>query len=198
MWLAELFFKSGRARREFEIHKLALAQGVSTAVPVGWAERAGPLPLMRRYYFYTRYLEGAERFPAFWLRNPRTTRIPAAIAEALHGLYLAGIRHHDLNLNNLMVLEDRVYLIDFDRATRCRQEPERFLAACLARMVRSSRKLALPVRKAAFFRLLSRASRLFGADPRAVLDKIPRRLFQKRLYHDWLWKIFGGHRRIGA
>ncbi len=192
--LPEIFLKTERASREFEIHQAVYARGISTIEPVGWREVPVRLPFFRRYFFYTRYLEGAMPLPRWLKTQGASNGLLAQMARILHQLFEMGIFHYDINLNNWLVHEGTVFLIDFDRAATTEQKAKKFLEACIRRMVRSGKKLGFVGRKILFFRFLLIACSQFNLNPRHVLAAISPSLFRKRFYHDWIWKISGGHR----
>lgn len=71
-WFPELFLKSERAGAEFNIHKEVFQKGIATVEPVGWCARSAGLPLVRRYYYYTRFLPDAQTLPA-WMATGQSS-----------------------------------------------------------------------------------------------------------------------------
>lgn len=62
-----------------------------------------------------------------------------ATANLVVALSRAGVRHHDLNAKNVLVAEDRAYVLDVDRVT-LGEPPQRALAGNVGRLARSLRK----------------------------------------------------------
>jgi len=192
--LPTVFFRTRRPRREFEIHCFLFKQGVAVAEPVGWAERPALAPFFWRYDYYTRCLENAIPLPGR-LRAGRAPRaLLGQVADILHSLHRHGVVHADLNLNNWLVSDERVYLIDFDKATRARRNAERFVRGCLQRMARSGVKLGLVGRRRAFFRLAVETARRFDLDVRELLAGMPRSLTRLDWRRRLRWRLSGGRR----
>jgi tRNA A-37 threonylcarbamoyl transferase component Bud32 len=63
----------------------------------------------------------------------------AAAAELVASLSRAGARHHDLNAKNILLTNEKAYILDVDRLT-LGETPEAALDANLARLSRSLRK----------------------------------------------------------
>ena len=192
--LPELFWKGQRAAHELAIHLEVFEKGIATTEPVGWREQLSWLPFCRRYFYYSVYLENAETLPRWLAAHHASNEMLRQMAHVLHQLFLADIFHGDLNLNNWLVHDHVPYLIDFDKARSIKKNAEEYLEDCLCRMVRSAKKLGLNGKKTLFYRFLLIASSLFEVDPRSLLASIPRRVLEKRFYHEWVWKISGGHR----
>jgi 3-deoxy-D-manno-octulosonic acid kinase len=76
----------------------------------------------------------------------------SAIGACIARFHDAGIRHADLNAHNVLIdVDERVWLIDFDRAER-RPRAAHWQRANLARLARSLRKIGAPERVADFER----------------------------------------------
>ena len=193
--LPDYFRASNRPAHEFSVHQKAHLAGISTPEPVGWSELC-PFPGMRRYFYYSRFVDGASPLPQCLAEGMPPEPLLWQIALILWQLYQEDIYHHDLNLNNWLAdKQGKIYLIDFDKAQRVDPDRVRYLAACLRRMVRSARRLGLEHRKSLFLRLAILSSRQFDIDVRQVLASIPARAQKRRWYHRLAWKISGGHYR---
>ncbi len=189
-----VFFKTGRARREFRIHRRLYEEGLPVVEPIGWAEHALFPPFLKRYFFFTRFLEGSEPLPAVVRRGALRPCHVSQIAEILWRLRGLNIFHADLNLNNWLVLRNKVYLIDFDKADRTSLSPRDYVVACVSRIARSGRKLGLAHGKAWFFRLVLEMSGLFGVSARDILGRLSPGLAQTKRRHAVIWALSGGRR----
>ena len=191
--LADYFKANNRPAHEFAIHKKAHLAGIATPEPVGWGE-IHSMPGIRRYFYYSRYLEGTRPLPQCLNSDIAVESYLWQIALILWQLYNEDIYHHDLNLNNWLAdPKGKVYLIDFDKAQRGDPDRVRYLTRCLRRMVRSARRLGLSHRRSLFFRLTILCARQFDVDVRQVLAGIPTGEQNRRWYHRLVWKISGGH-----
>ncbi len=194
--LPQWFLKSGRPEHEFQVHQRVFQAGLATVEPIGWRQQAGAWPLMRKYFYYTRFQAQACTLPAWLAEHPMDADLCHQMATSLTTLYRLGIFHTDLNLNNWLVVEGRLLLIDFDKASQRPRPAAPWLLAALRRMLRSARKLAIPIPQRAAFRLLLQLSHNLGTDPRKLLAQIPLHASRRRFYHPLLWKISGGfHKR---
>lgn len=187
--LPRSFRPSGRAENEFTYHQRAFAGGVDTVEPVGWAMHPSGLMGLRFYYFYSRYAAGALPLPQQTVRPVHLK----AMAVTLHQLYELGIFHADLNLNNWLILGDRVLLIDFDKAYGHSVNPEDYLKAVLSRMLRSVKKLGMLRMRFTLLRFLVLTARQFGLAPRISAQTVPKRFFTERFWDKCRWKLSGGH-----
>lgn len=137
-----------RAVREFELLRELEAEGLPAPVPFACAvTRRGPF---WSGSLVTRRLPGetlAERLDvAGDATLPRS--LWSVVGQTLARFHAVGIRHADLNAHNVLLDGERVFLIDFDRASRREPPGERraevrpWQRANVARLRRSLVKLA--------------------------------------------------------
>lgn len=143
------FGRRPRPFRELFLSEMLRLQGVPVAEVYGASVR-WLAPGCYRGWLVTRYVHGARTFWE-WAQTPVSTEERAAvlrrIGAATRQLHDSGVRHPDLNLNNILVCRRaeaphgcEVCFIDFDRArhgARLWWRP----TADLARLRRSARKL---------------------------------------------------------
>lgn len=145
----ERYFRGHRAFEELYATERARAGGVRVLHTVAAAERRGRLGYMAS--FATRWVPYAFDLNA-WLRSAPQADWAAVLHDAgrqLGQMHAAGIAHPDVNLRNLLVTPEGVYLLDFDRARLFRGPvPAVRRARDLRRMLRSAAKLRAPLRMA--------------------------------------------------
>lgn len=136
----DLFIAPTRAPYELEVSRRLTELGVPTPEIVAYAlyPRGG---LLQRSDVCSREISGGHD-----LAQVLTGEGPAQRQAALHAasrlvgaLSRVGARHHDLNAKNILIAAGRAWVLDVDR-TVVGSDPERALAANLARLLRSLRK----------------------------------------------------------
>ena len=115
--MKDRYFAVNRAIHEMQVHAYLYQQGFPVPEPLGaWWERRG---LWFRGGFATReiesislleYVAGAPTNPGHYLQEAGT------VIRTMHDL---GVYHKDLQLANILLTEDGVFVIDLDRA-QCR------------------------------------------------------------------------------
>lgn len=147
--LKDTFLLRNRPLQEFRVHLYLYRHGLPVPEPLGVAwERQGLLfggalatrELAGRNLFD--YLAAAPRYPEDTLR-----RVGSLIRE-MHDL---GVYHADLQVRNIFVGYDRVYLMDFDNARQAPRVSPLHRARNLLRLRRSFDTCYLPIR---FFQLV--------------------------------------------
>ncbi len=198
LFLADYFRASPRAAEEYRIHREAFEKGLATPEPVGWSQVAGKLPGLYHFTFYSVFLADSESLAAA-LRHPRgMRRWSQSVAALLWRLFQCNIWHSDLNLNNWLTADDRVWLIDFDRAIAPHQmTAAEFLVKSVNRMARSAGKLGLRLSQIDQLRFVIDCCRAFGQEPRHILPQCKPPQAEPGFFREIRWKIVGGHRKIG-
>ncbi|CAM2006146.1 lipopolysaccharide kinase InaA family protein [Acanthopleuribacter pedis] len=196
--LARHFAAGQRAAEEYRIHRHAFERGLATPEPIGWARQPTGLPGLFTMTYYSAWLPDSIGL-ASALRQPggarRWTRPVAALLKQLCD---SDIWHSDLNLNNWLIGDGRVWLIDFDRGRLPHQlDGEVFLVKALNRMSRSAGKLGLRLSPRALHRFVLECCVQFGCEPRAVLAQVKPPPVDPGFFREIRWKIFGGWRKIG-
>lgn len=192
-WLPAWFWGSGRARREWHLHRQLHHQGFPTTQPIGF--RATPLigPL-HSLSLLTLWYPSAQTLPALVRKTgrcPASNELAALCAELLR----RGIAHPDLNLNNFLRVDGRWLLIDFDGAHKDAAPTIQQAGRLLARLLRSAHKLGIrrqlsPWAQLRFVHRLAGELDLPPADLLAGLDmRPPGALTRLR------WALSGGHRQ---
>lgn len=141
--LKETYFFDNRPRREFAVHHHALQQGLSVPPLMGVAWRqTGPAFRGRiaTGYIHADHLQQ-------WLKaaSPPNTNRMHAVGESIRRMHDIGISHADLQVRNILMAQDRVYLIDFDRAVVHAQLADKSRLRNLMRLQRSFVKNNMPL-----------------------------------------------------
>jgi 3-deoxy-D-manno-octulosonic acid kinase len=112
LWLGK---RNTRPWREWSILKLAKKAGLPVPEPLGiYAARCG---LYYRAVLMTDYFEGTETLAESLLQNSLPRESWLQLGKTLKRFHVEGIRHADLNANNiLMDNQGQFFVIDFDRA----------------------------------------------------------------------------------
>jgi 3-deoxy-D-manno-octulosonic acid kinase len=136
----DVFVAPTRAPYELDVSRRLMQLGVPTPEVVAYAlyPRGG---LLQRSDVCSREIPGGRDLAQVLTGEGATERHAALVAAAeLVGIMSrVGARHHDLNAKNILVTTDRAYVLDVDR-TALNRNPERALAANVARLGRSLRK----------------------------------------------------------
>lgn len=105
-----------RAKKNWQFALKLNQIGVNTVEPIAYIEeRYGWLK--GRCYFIANYLAGIEARYYFDRNSPYKAKWPIVahqLAEIIHKLSAYWISHRDLNLTNIIVLDDKPWLIDLD------------------------------------------------------------------------------------
>jgi 3-deoxy-D-manno-octulosonic acid kinase len=135
LWLGE-----ARTRAFREFHLLAGLVRLGLPVPRPVAARYVRHGLSYRAELVTRRLPGVSSLAARWLAGEATDEDWAIAGRCIRRFHDAGVRHADLNANNIM-LDGRggAWLLDFDRGRM--QPPGPWREQVLARLGRSLEKI---------------------------------------------------------
>ena len=140
----QLYFGGNRAFDELRAAERARAGGVRTPLVVAAIERPARVAGYRAWLATELVADGRDL--AEWLAaEPDAARRTALLGEGARQIALmhaAGVAHPDLNLRNLLVAGDDVWLLDFDKAAGSADPvPSARRARDLRRLARSARKL---------------------------------------------------------
>lgn len=151
-WLApltgELFLSPTRAPHELQVSLRLAREGIPTPEVVAYSTYE-VAPLLRRADVATREVAGALDLPAALARDPDPASVRDAIrvvARLLARMAVAGVRHPDLNVRNVLIARDanghrEAWLLDVDRVWFDAPRHPRVREANLSRFARSARKL---------------------------------------------------------
>jgi len=132
-----------RCQVEFEMLKRASAIGVNVPRPVAYAYTRC---LVYRCWLVTNEIKAHRTLAELSLKDPqRALNLIAPIAAQIRRLIRHRIRHVDLHPGNILVDQnDKIYLIDFDRAGTSRLSQNSLRNRYLARWKRAVLKHQLP------------------------------------------------------
>lgn len=136
LWLGEA---RNRAFRELRLLATLTGRGLPVPRPVAASYRRAGCTYQAE--LVTVRLPGARSLAERWLAGEAGERDWAAVGRCLRRFHDAGVRHADLNANNIM-LDGRggVWLLDFDRGRMSTPGP--WQGRALRRLARSLRKIA--------------------------------------------------------
>ncbi len=117
LWLG---LKRSRAYREWKI--LEKIRELGLPAPRTVAIRIQRKGLVCRSDIVTTEIEGAESFGKLLRNGLMETDVWEKVGSVIRNYHDHGIFHQDLNANNILVNQDQIYLIDFDRARVCKGE----------------------------------------------------------------------------
>ena len=142
----ELYFRWGKSRgqREFEMLAQARSLGISAPEPIAFACTAG---LFYRAWLVMREIEGCRTLAEVSLEDAARGRgLMAAVKGQVSMLVDSMIRHVDLHPGNVLVDSDnRLFVIDFDRAYIYRGSRDGLRRVYEARWDRAVEKHGLPM-----------------------------------------------------
>ena len=151
-WLApltgEIFLSPTRAPHELEVSLRLAREGIPTPEVVAYSTYE-VAPLLRRADVATREVSEALDLAATLDRdrNPASVREAVrVVAKLLARMAVAGVRHPDLNVRNVLIARDdnghrEAWLLDVDRVWFDAPRHPRVREANLSRFARSARKL---------------------------------------------------------
>lgn len=135
LWLGE-----ARTRAFRELRLLAALVGLGLPVPRPVAARYSRSGLGYRGELVTERLPGVSSLAARWLAGEATDEDWALAGRCIRRFHDAGVRHADLNANNIMLDgHGGAWLLDFDRGRM--QSPGPWREQVLARLARSLEKI---------------------------------------------------------
>ncbi|NUN50486.1 MAG: hypothetical protein HUU15_16860 [Candidatus Brocadiae bacterium] len=180
-WLGDRHLSPRRAMEEMTVSERLLRDGVGVAEVVGVrAEKHG---LAWRLDVVTRKIEDATPLRDLLPRAP-----VAAVARAVRRMHDAGLRHADLNLQNILVTRaGDVRIIDLAGSRVLRPLPESARLDNLARLYRSLVKQRLPHSAFSLGRFLA----VYAGRDRAAIRRIVAAARRRMLRHRLWWAITG-------
>ena len=142
----DLFFPPTRAPRELAIAQRLRDLSVPTPEVLMYGTSPAPFPF-RRADVVTREI-GESRDLSTYLspETPENDRAAAwhATRQLVEQMSAAGVRHHDLNVKNVLLARDedvlKAFLLDVDRVTFDEPDSAEVRAGNVARLLRSARK----------------------------------------------------------
>ncbi len=129
-----------RTRGFAEFALLAELHGRGLRVPAPVAARYRRHGAHYRADLITRRIEGASNLAELVARDRCDADVAARVGETVAEFHTAGVFHADLNAHNVLLADDTVWLVDFDRG-QIRAPTRDWQLANLARLRRSLLKL---------------------------------------------------------
>jgi tRNA A-37 threonylcarbamoyl transferase component Bud32 len=143
----DLFLPPTRAPRELAIAQRLNTLGVSTPDVLMYGTSPAPFPFFRRADVVTREIDGGRDLATFL--SPQASDSDRAAAweatrQLVEQMSAAGVRHHDLNVKNVLLAREdgvlKAFLLDVDRVTFDEPDSAEVRAGNVARLLRSARK----------------------------------------------------------
>ena len=199
-FLTQDFYLSGsRSFQELCLTEEIRSSGISTIEIIG-AIHISIFPFLYRAYLLSLEIPEAEDSVQYLLKTHSHPSRKGLIEKRsmihsagglIRKFHQAGFFHRYLQLKNILIVEGRPYLIDFDRSYRKRTLPLGKRLDNLLRLNRSVEKwkrLGLPLTKADRWRFFQAYS---GDDPEVTqaLRKALKRYSLRLLFHRCLWKL---------
>lgn len=154
-FIGQTYVSDNRPLKELEVHDYLYREGLSVPQPLGIVWR-------RKVVLYsgaiaTRYIDGTDVVATLQTGDKRAGEVIEKCAEQFLKMHDMGVVHGDLQVRNVLLSGDDVYLIDFDKSKRTEMNPLK-RAQNLLRFRRSMDKHGIPLR---FFEVLCKA---YGED----------------------------------
>lgn len=144
----DLFLSGARSFKELSLTEEVRSSGIPTIEPIGAIHQVVFWPFYRAYFLSVE-ISNARDLPRYFQENPspyssesllhkrKTIKAAGLLLRQFHQL---GFYHNDLQIKNLLVVEDRVLVIDFDRSYRKERLSRRERIRNLLRLNRSVEK----------------------------------------------------------
>ncbi len=131
-----LFFERKRPLEELKITYELHSSGFPAPEPLGvFIKKEG---IWMEAVIFTRIVSGKGLEDA--LKEEKRKEILKSLGSTIRDLHSKGVLHGDLNIHNVIVHKERVYLIDFDRAKRVKNLKKRHIKAQILRLIKSMMK----------------------------------------------------------
>jgi len=194
----DLYFSGSRSFEELALTVQIRDCGISTAQPIGAIHQTfGPF---YKAYLLSLEIPGAKDLIQYFqemgahpsreplLQKRRTIR---SAGQLIHHLHASGFFHQDLQLKNILVSGDQLFLIDFDRSYHKRGLTAAEKKKNLLRLDRSMEKwerFGLPISRTDRLRFLGAYAEK-DEEMRKAMVKILQTCSSGHLFHRWGWAI---------
>jgi len=195
----DLYLSGARSIQELALTEEILSRGIPTIQPIGAIHRP-VLLLFYKAYLLSLEISGAKDLIQYFqeigphpsrdvlLHKRRTIRSAGLLVHQFHE---AGFFHGDLQLKNILVSGEQLFLIDFDRSYQkevlTADEKKKNLLR-LNRSVEKWKRLGLPITRTDRFRFF-RAYAERDEEMRKTMTKALRTYSLRHLFYRWSWKI---------
>lgn len=143
-FVKQAYIKSGKTRgqQEFEMLEKAMSCGVSTPRPVAWVYKG---TLFYRGWLVMEEIENSLSLVDYCMTNRHNCdELFNSVIKEVRCLIKNKILHVDLHPGNILISNDKVYIIDFDKATVTHMSSETLTSFYIRRWTRAARKYSLP------------------------------------------------------
>ena len=193
----DLYLFGARSIRELALTEKILSRGIPTIQPIGAIHRS-VLLLFYKAYLLSLEISGAKNLIQYFQEigpYPSRERLflkRRAIRSAgllVHQFHEAGFFHGDLQLKNILVSGEQLFLIDFDRSYQkdalTADEKKKNLLR-LNRSVEKWKRLGLPITRTDRFRFF-RTYAERDEEMRKTMTKALRTYSLRHLFYRWSW-----------
>jgi 3-deoxy-D-manno-octulosonic acid kinase len=195
----DLYFSGTRSIQELALTENILSRGIPTIQPVGAIHRS-TLLLFYKAYLLSLEISGAKDLVQYFQeigphpsreRLLHKRRIIRSSGLLVHRFHEAGFFHRDLQLKNILVSGDQLFLIDFDRsyqkeALTADEKKENLLR--LNRSVEKWKRFGLSITRTDRLRFF-RAYAEKDEELRKTMAKALRTYSLRHLFYRWSWAI---------
>jgi 3-deoxy-D-manno-octulosonic acid kinase len=195
----DLYFSGTRSIQELALTENILSRGIPTIQPVGAIHRSALL-LFYKAYLLSLEISGAKDLVQYFQeigphpsreRLLHKRRIIRSSGLLVHRFHEAGFFHRDLQLKNILVSGDQLFLIDFDRsyqkeALTFDEKKENLLR--LNRSVEKWKRFGLSITRTDRLRFF-RAYAEKDEELRKTMAKALRTYSLRHLFYRWSWAI---------
>jgi 3-deoxy-D-manno-octulosonic acid kinase len=195
----DLYLFGARSIRELALTEKILSRGIPTIQPIGAIHRS-VLLLFYKAYLLSLEISGAKDLIQYFQEigpHPSRERLllkRRAIRSAgllVHQFHEAGFFHGDLQLKNILVSGEQLFLIDFDRSYQkdalTADEKKKNLLR-LNRSVEKWKRLGLPITRTDRFRFF-RTYAERDEEMRKTMTKALRTYGLRHLFYRWSWAL---------
>jgi 3-deoxy-D-manno-octulosonic acid kinase len=195
----DLYLFGARSIRELALTEKILSRGIPTIQPIGAIHRSVLLLFYKAYLLSLEILGAKDLIQYFQEIGPHPSRERLLLKRRtirsagllVHQFHEAGFFHGDLQLKNILVSGEQLFLIDFDRSYQkdalTADEKKKNLLR-LNRSVEKWKRLGLPITRTDRFRFF-RTYAERDEEMRKTMTKALRTYSLRHLFYRWSWKI---------
>lgn len=195
----DLYLSGARSIREIALTEQIISRGIPTIQPIGAMHRSLLLPFYKAYLFSIEISDAKDLIQYFQEIGPHPSREKLlhkrrTIRSAgllVHQFHEAGFFHGDLQLKNILVSGEKLFLIDFDHSYQkevlTAAEKKKNLLR-LNRSVEKWKRLGLPISRTDRFRFFEAYAEK-DEEMKKTMKKALRAYSLRHLFYRWSWAL---------
>jgi 3-deoxy-D-manno-octulosonic acid kinase len=208
----DLYLSGARSIRELGLTEKIISCGIPTSQPIGAIHRSVLLPFYKAYLLSLEISDAKDLSQYFQEIGPHPSRerllhkrrTIRSAGLLVHQFHEAGFFHGDLQLKNILLAGEKLFLIDFDHSYQKEglsvDEKKKNLLR-LNRSVEKWKRLGLPITRPDRLRFL-RSYAEKDEEMRKTMKTALRTYFIRRVFYRWSWALqrvlgFQGSRGLG-